>query len=279
MTRFLFWNMGRKSLEESLFRLAHNHRVDVLLLAEMGLPAGQILEEVLNRDEVLYFAPATPKPAREKVRIFTRFEGELLRHEENHAKFRWTISQLELPGVEAVLVVAVHLDSKMVYNPDSQSSVCRDLAEQIRQVETRLGHRRTLVIGDFNLNPFETGLVGLKNLNAEPTRLKAQNKIRIENRQEFTYFYNPMWNFFGDETRGPAGTFYFNSFQPVRMGWNMLDQLLLRPALLRCFDIERLQILEGDGVNSFLTRDTKIPRGRKNNAWSDHLPILFDLDL
>lgn len=278
MATFLFWNMGKKPLQESLFRLVMRHKVDVLMLAEAGQTAGRVLES-LNRDESLYSAMVTPQPDREKVRIFARSARSLLRHEENHFKFRWTMSQLKFPGLASVLLVAVHLNSKSVYTEQSQITECLELANHIRRVEERIGHRRTLVVGDFNRSPFEVGVFGLKHLNAEPTRLMAQSRVRLEDGQKFPYFYNPMWNLFGDATRGPAGTYFFQNYQSTRIAWNMFDQVLLRPELLPFFSVDSLKILDGDGVDSFLTRDTKIPRGRPKNPWSDHLPILFDLNL
>jgi len=275
MTRFLFWNMGGKSLTEPLFRLAHRKGIDVLLLAETEFSPGQALE-VLNREQALYYFPETQVPDREKVHIFTRFGGELLQYETHHSKYRWTMRRLLLPGIDEILVVAVHLNSKAVFNKWSQASECRDLAEHILSIEERLRHRRTLVIGDFNVNPFEAGMVGFKSLNAKPTRLKAKATIKVEDGREFPKFYNPMWNFFGDETRGPAGTYHYSPSHPVALEWNMFDQVLLRPSLLPFFSIADLEIPIEDGEQPFLTAKAGVPGAR---GGSDHLPIMFSLNL
>ena len=55
----------------------------------------------------------------------------------------------------------------------------------------------------------------------------------------------------------------------------MLDQVLLRPALLDFFRNEDLKILTTDGVTRFLT-DRGLPNA---TAVSDHLPLLFRLNL
>ena len=55
--------------------------------------------------------------------------------------------------------------------------------------------------------------------------------------------------------------------------WNMFDQVLLRPGLMD--SLTELRILDGDGQASLLSE-----RGRPRSATaSDHLPILFRLDL
>ncbi len=53
----------------------------------------------------------------------------------------------------------------------------------------------------------------------------------------------------------------------------MLDQVLLRPGLVK--RLRNVQILTGDGHRSFLGEDGAPDRERV----SDHLPILFQLDV
>ena len=277
MATFLFWNMAKKPLRESLFRLAMRHRVDVLLLSENGSSPGQTLE-VLNQDQALYHFPTTHSPESAKIQIFTRYPSAFVRHRDTHSGFRWTMRRLILPGLPEILIVGVHLNSKRVYTGPSQDSECRDLAEHIRRIEKANGHSRTLVVGDFNVNPYEAGMLDAKSLNAEPTRALIRHRSRVVSQQSYPLFYNPMWNFFGDESRGPAGTFFFQSSQPVRSAWNILDQVLLRKELLPFFRFEDLEILTGDGTASFLTPEGR-PKGNRENEWSDHLPIVFKLSL
>ena len=62
--------------------------------------------------------------------------------------------------------------------------------------------------------------------------------------------------------------------QPVTYYWNMFDQVLIRPSLIDCFRNDSLKILDSDGMQS-LTRTGRPEQG----AASDHLPILFGLEL
>jgi endonuclease/exonuclease/phosphatase family metal-dependent hydrolase len=275
MATFLFWNMQRKALREPLFRLVHRHEVDVLVLAESGFSPAAVLE-LLNREETRYHFPETFALESEKVHVFTRFSGELLEPRLDHSGSRWTIRQLFLPGVLDVLVVAVHLPSKVNWDDQSQSSLCTLLAEDVRRIENSVGHQRTIIMGDFNMNPFEAGMIGAFGLHAESTRAKANIGSRSVHGRDYPFFYNPMWNFFGDSTRGPAGTFHFSSSKPVRMSWNMFDQILVRPELLPFFNTDQLEILTGDGEDSFLTTRSGVPGA--NNS-SDHLPLVFKLNL
>ncbi len=53
----------------------------------------------------------------------------------------------------------------------------------------------------------------------------------------------------------------------------MFDQVILRPSVAKLFDEKSLRIIETDGVVELL-------KGRGVNAsMSDHLPIMFCIDL
>jgi len=84
-----------------------------------------------------------------------------------------------------------------------------------------------------------------------------------------------MWNLLGDVNSETPGTFYYYNKEPVNLFWYMLDQVLIRPDLLDNFNAHELKILTSDGVSSFLSEDG-IPDDR---VASDHLPLLFKLDL
>ena len=62
--------------------------------------------------------------------------------------------------------------------------------------------------------------------------------------QSYPYFYNPMWNLYGDEPRSSApATYYYRGSDPHELYWHMLDQVLIRPSLLNRFDFSNLEIV------------------------------------
>ena len=74
---------------------------------------------------------------------------------------------------------------------------------------------------------------------------------------------------------GPAGTYYYERAEHKVQFWHMFDQVLLRPDMISVFKNDELRILETDGLESFLN-NSGIPESRK---FSDHLPVLFSLDI
>ena len=273
MATFLFWNINRKPLRESVARLVERHQIDVLMLAESPLSARAMLV-ALNRNKggwqfATPFNPLNPG----KIQIYTRLPEQRLT--EYVAFPHGTIRSLTGSNRAALLLAVVHLPSKLRTNPDSQFAECVELGRQLREAEDFAGHRRTLVVGDFNVNSFEPGMLAANALNCESSRVLAAKGERVVGGRAYRFFYNPMWNFFGDSGNGPGGTYFHRSSQMVRVSWNIFDQVLVRPDLLSSFDTSELQIITEDGSVSFLTR-AGTPT-RPNN--SDHLPILFKLNL
>ncbi|HLG17224.1 MAG TPA: hypothetical protein VJH03_22425 [Blastocatellia bacterium] len=270
MTTFLFWNLNKKRLEELVASLAEVHEVDVLILTECEVPAHSMLE-VLNRRAGAKFHLTDSQCA--EIVIYTKFSPEFLRKKCDSG--RLTIRRLRLPGSEEILLAAVHHPSKLYWKDGSQSFECVELSHTIRMMEEAVRHRRTVLVGDFNMNPFEEGMIAANGLNAVMARMIAARESRTVQESEYPFFYNPMWGHFGDAVDGPSGTFYRGSSEHIAYFWHMFDQVLIRPELLGIFRNEDLKILSGIEKRSFLTS-----RGLPDaSVASDHLPILFRLDL
>jgi endonuclease/exonuclease/phosphatase family metal-dependent hydrolase len=266
----LFWNVNRKPLAEVVADLADTRDIDVIVLVESTDSAAQMLEALntpLKRGG--FHLTGGDSPA---IVIFTRFLGSFIAPVRESE--RVTIRKLALPGVSAdILLAAAHLPSKLHWTTESQAFECTELSRLIAEEEDRAGHQRTILVGDFNMNPFETGLVGAGGLNAVMSRQIAARKSRTVQGREYRFFYNPMWNHFGDGASHTAGTYFYDSTEHVNYFWNVFDQVLLRPGLVEYFDTSRLQVVK-DGVGLSLVRAD----GRPDRTFSDHLPLVFELD-
>src|SRR5262249_17294931 len=133
----------------------------------------------------------------------------------------------------------------------------------IRDVEASVGHDRTFLVGDLNMNPFEPGLVSAQGLNAVMTREIAFCGSRTVSGERYPFLYNPVWGCFGDATHEahppgtekhrPAGTCYFPAAESFWYYWNVFDQVLVRPALVPLFRTQDVQVLTTDGTSSLIT--------------------------
>jgi hypothetical protein len=266
---FLFWNVHRKELGGLAASIAEEHRLDVILLAECANPARFLVS--LNQPLSTKFNYHVINPER-RIEIYSRFPNQnvqLLGDTGGLSAFRL------LPfDQEELLVVGAHLWSKRNVTPEEQALLCTSNAWRIAEFERIVGHRRTILVGDLNMNPFETGVVGAQGFHAASSRAVAAVGSRTVGGEQYRFFYNPMWSHFGDRGPSPPGTYFYRSSAPANLFWNIFDQVLVRPELLGRLADENVKILTRAGEIELL-----LPNGQPNaSIASDHLPIVFSIE-
>ncbi|WP_146141396.1 endonuclease/exonuclease/phosphatase family protein [Spirosoma oryzae] len=265
----LFWNVQKKDLTTQIVNIAHSRSVDILILAENPVSTVRLVQ-ALNTTGPYYFSNH-PLSQCFKLTIITRFDHHFIPPVDESD--RVTIRHVRLSTSVDFLLTGVHLVDKRSHSADSQNEAATLVADQLRKAEERLGVNRHVVIGDFNMNPFETGMIKANGFHATMSSEVARKGARTVQKQNFPYFYNPTWTLFGDLNKLAAGTYYYAHAEHVCYEWNVFDQVLIRPALLDNFVKDSLQILETDGSVSLLTRRNMPDKAK----YSDHLPLFFTL--
>lgn len=271
----LFWNFkcDLPDREAMVARLAVEQSVDLLVLAESPTDPDLVLAE-LRKFAVEFDFPTNQH---ERFQIFTKFNGQYLTNLERHD--RLSVHRLCLPSTREVNFAVIHFYDRRNNHPEAQASFARDVYLTVHNAEDNAGHTRTVVVGDFNMNPFEKGMVdavgGFGAMASRELAIRNSSEGMIGQRR----FYNPSWSRLGSAF--PPGTYYWNNVSdPLNIFWHSIDQVLVRPALLDFFRDEDFRILtslmspEGGTIDLF--RST-------GKHWkvevSDHLPILFKLEL
>jgi hypothetical protein len=271
MISFLFWNINKKSLLEQITWLVHNNDIDVLILAESELNDGDVLKTINLRDRPCF--TIMPFGLSSRIKMYSRFSHRFIKPISDESEI--AIRQIIPPIGPDILLVAAHLSSKLHQKDQDQFFNCTEFARKIEKAEDKVGHTRTLIIGDLNMNPFESGMVGAAGIHAVSDRRIASKGTRLVNGKTYRFFYNPMWNYFGDTSPKPCGTYFYDTGTQVNLYWNVFDQVLIRPELLETFSDENLRIVTQIGSNSLLSK-----LGRPDSSFaSDHLPILLTLNL
>ena len=265
---FLFWNINGKQLLRQVAALVLEHNVDVLILAESLLDDRSLLRALRRaRGAAFYSVP----PLASRVRIYSTLPKRFVKpiHDNGYMSIRRIISPLGLD----VLLVAMHLPSKLYHDASAQHSSCTFWSSEIREAEKKVGHSKTLVMGDMNMNPFELGMVDALGFHATMDRKIAARINRQVGGICRSFFYNPMWSHLGDSPALPPGTYFDDSGRQINYFWNMFDQVLLRPDLLSYYEDENLKILTSAGSESLVNAEG-YPTSK---AGSDHLPVLLQL--
>lgn len=277
MAKVLFWNLHKKSLVTLVCKLLVEHDPDVLLLAECPKPAAFVVA-VNTGQPVVYHFHVTATGGLVALSKGGRgfFDEVILPAALNLPSLNGRVAfyHLHAIGEPALLLIGVHLPSKLYLTTAAQAQLAARLRPVIEAVEDDLvKHRRSIVIGDFNMDPFEQGMIGSEAFHALMDRRLVQQKKgqRTVLREKRRLFYNPMWSLMGDDSVGPPGTYYYEKATgPEVYYWHTFDQILFRSALLGSFQPNQVQVLTSAGGSSLLT-----PNGLPDTAIaSDHLPLL-----
>jgi exonuclease III len=264
-SRILFWNVNKKDLTKFVCELAKSTMADVIVLNENLLGSSETLCALQQHVSVDFYIPATISEKR--FHCFCR--KPLLNISEVNALDRASVREFRIGSRRALLMLVHGVD---VRNNDDyvRQEFAHSLAADITFVKEQQNTNKLVVLGDFNMNPYDRGMNLVTGLNAMMTRDCVAQKSRKRNNKEYELYYNPMWSLFGDNTAGPAGTVYDISNQGP-YGWSMFDQVLIHHSIVEFF--HDVKIMDQAGEFSL-----KNARGRpdSNNA-SDHFPILVSL--
>ena len=266
--RILYWNTFRKALHEEILCLTEEHNCNLIITLEN---TGEDSRLVNSLRYLGAFEQANIKF--NKAKLF--YDKPIISIEELHNHLRYGIYRLNLLDDYSILCCIVHFPSKLHWgDPTDYWGLCANLRSDIERIELEFGTKRSFIVGDFNMNPFEKGITNTSGLNNVSVKSIAKNRIRKIHGREYTVFYNPMWNFFGESSKGKVpGTFFYNTSKYLNHYWNMYDQLMIRPELLEFFDEDNFDILHKVQGKSLLKKIRNIDV--VNNSISDHLPLFI----
>lgn len=260
----LFWNINKKDLSEQIKDIAEFKSIDILILCEYRMNDVAFLNNLNKNISTFKISNCI---GCDKIKIYTKFSLSQLKIINESA--RWTIRQITHPFYSPFLLVCTHLPSKINWDSSSQlmeATIFRDAIENAKKIT---GVSRTVIIGDLNMNPFEDGVTSTLALHATPVKSIALSGKRRVQKKDYEYYYNPMWNFLGDESMGDvAGTHYYRSSQHVSLDWNIFDQVIISPNMINFVPNKQLEIITKTLKHNFITANGKI-----NDKYSDHLPL------
>ena len=268
MLRFLFWNQRRQDLSDVVAEAASTLRPDIFVFCETGASSARTLAALRVVGKYHFTTGRIGK----RFHVFTRFHNRYI--QVRREAERYLIFEVALPARDRFLLMVLHGPSKSVgWTPTSLAMEISHYAGALRHAEAELKLSRSVIVGDFNMNPFEPGMVGAGAFNAVMDARQARKGKCVVQRREYRYLYNPMWNLLGDRTPGPPASLFYNGNTHDELLWHMVDQVIVSPEMIDYLDVASLRILDSIGGIVLTT-----PQGRPRSAkFSDHLPIYFEL--
>lgn len=296
--RIGFWNIKGKSGPDSAVIITEfvvHHNLDILCIAEPIPPkrgGKENLEHKCEKVDQRSQEIATEINGRRighfrRIRLNSR-TTVLSRLDDHHFSYPdivlstqkyWLAFRIQFPLGLSFNLFVVHFPSKLNWSDTSQAFLCTSMMRDVERFEGDDRFKNSILIGDFNMNPFEPGMVARNGLNAQPDLLAMQgiDDHPLVDATRYRPFYNPMWRFFGDQQK-PFGSYYFTKakYNLHAFDWNIFDQVLIRPELApHIQQADFVSIITQLGIQS-LAKNVSKP---DEKVLSDHFPLVVKLYL
>lgn len=281
----LFWNIDRKDtkdkkqIEDYIINCIEEHDVDIAVFAEYKEKDTRAARGKTNIDRAAIenglgnmYEWITGIEADGAVTLLARKSLGVVKKICQDDRKRYSLYVIDTP-LKKYLLVAIHLeDRKSDPNSQRREATINRLKEAITNNEEDLDLYSTIVIGDFNANPYDKELTSMYNMNAVLFKsvIKA-NEFTCPDTDMVRRFYNPIINYLSEDTEMYGSYYYPHPDTYWTPYWCCLDQVLVRKGLVDSIkEVRYLKDIQGDS----LLKATKIPQPKI----SDHLPLLVKFE-
>jgi len=171
-----------------------------------------------------------------------------------------------------IFYISVHLPSQMFQHMDALKSFIRTFRGEIDDEIGNSSKQDILIIGDFNVNPFEKPMIDFDGFSASNSKSHRKEVTHLRSKKEL--YYNPTWTMYGKNNF--PGTKYFR--RPSASSFDILehhylDQVVLSYSLSQKLTSESINVLE------FTTNKTFFDSTSNSILQSDHLPLIYEFKI
>lgn len=260
--RILFWNTYQNDkINTILTEIIMENHINIVILAEYNADIYSLITELRSNNIIMEKYITTGCKRIQIIGNITNVKPEL---QTDHVSMQIINDE--------IILCCIHLSSQIYSNSEGVREIeISKIIQDIQSLEIKLKTSNTIVVGDFNSNPFDKALIDARLFHSLPYYDIAKRKVRTIAGQEFQMFYNPMWNFLGD-FKQPYGTHYYGGNKTDNIFFHLYDQVIIRPDLRERFVDGSLKIVT-ETKSRFLLKAKGIP----DENISDHLPIIFEI--
>jgi exonuclease III len=249
----LFWNACKSSNYSLLAEILHNFKPDLFFLAEFS-----INNSILDIFEELGYT-LIEAPGCKRVVTFIL----------NTRKFKLGLQSAYYSNIlcDNIHFIAVHFPSQLYNNLDGLKNNLKNFRDIIDDKIGSSNKREILIIGDFNVNPFETPMINFDGFSAINC-INARSTVTYIEQIRETY-YNATWRLYSNN-KFPGTTKYNrpSGYSFDILEHHFLDQVLLSNKLKNEILEDEIQVINKTSNYSFLIDNKKV-------VHSDHLPLLY----
>ena len=173
--KYLFWNIYKKNLCIPIRELLIENGIDIIALVETeNLDKEYLIEELYKKGQEWKVAEILPQ-FNLKLLVKKRVRINVVKEEKHFSCYK--IFENE----DMFLLYVVHLPSAMYRDEQARSRFAISLSEVMRKIEKETFEEKeykSIVVGDFNLQPYSVGIAGTDGFNATLSAIKAKKNIK-----------------------------------------------------------------------------------------------------
>jgi exonuclease III len=258
----IYWNTNKQNDFDRISDILSDVQPDVMFLSEINEDVIQAKQEKINVLNYEYFE----NPGCNRVKILKHQNFPLELHLQNNYFTIVRNSETD------IYVVSLHFPSQMYQHLDSLKEFIRDFRTTLDLEIGSSSEKKVLIIGDFNVNPFEKPMIDFDGFLATNSS-KSRTSVTHLTKNRTTY-YNPTWKLYSRNhfpgtkafTR-PSGASY------DIIEHHFLDQVVISQQLRSTISEENISVIEK--TKNFIFFDEK----RNKVVGSDHLPLLYNIKI
>lgn len=267
--KYLFWNIYKRNLIAPIIQVITENEIDICAFAECDtLDSRGLLNQLKTLNEDWKLIELLPKG---NLKLFSKktINISVIKEEKHFSSYKVCDKKVTW------LLNIVHLTSAMYKDESARNRRADNVSDLFRKIEEGVFHEdefKSIIVGDFNLQPYSQGVAGVFGFNATMSVANAKKRYRKIEGEKRYYYFNPMWKLMGDN-KAAQGTYYTdNDQQDLSMFWYSFDEVLIRPYFIDKFNWEYFGVVERTEKYNFII-DHKINK----IDFSDHLPLKFEI--
>jgi len=260
--KIIYWNTNNISKINQIIDICSTERPDIFFLSEID-------EELLTRnnptlEDIGYKHILNPGSKRVKIIAKEGLKIDLGLQHKNYTSILMKEMNLNL--------ISLHFPSQLYQHMDSLKGFIREFRDTIDEEFGSPLDERILIIGDFNVNPFEKPMLDFDGFSATNS-ISSRGKVKHLDKER-TLYYNPTWQLYSNKNF--PGTTHFR--RPSSSSYDILehhflDQVIISIKLMNDIESELIKTIER-------TSNFVFKRESSNKIYeSDHLPLFYQINL
>lgn len=255
----LFWNIMGHDLSPFIEKCIIENDIDIAIFSE---PKGTNFSNLALK---INYSLIDGMGGCEKILLLAKKNISIeLKQEQN----RYALYLVNTNNINYVLA-GIHLHDRRNVDTATRIAYIGRLVNDIKNMERNNKCSNTIIIGDFNANPYDDELLQMNAFNAVLFKeIIRKSETRKIDKISYRRFYNPILNFISENTQN-YGSFYLTNGASTPI-WHCLDQILLSKSLIDKLD--NMRYIKQIGSTSL------IKTIQPDKTISDHLPLFAKIN-